>query len=151
MESHSFPLPIAHRLHRPLADTGITPERIRVLVERFYERTRTDELLGPIFSTRVRDWDAHYEKMTRFWASATLRTGTYSGRPIEAHRFDEPGLLTPAHFERWVREFSAVAREVFDEPDAAVFIGLAERMAVSISIRLGVRGVGRLLAGEAPR
>ncbi|MBL4590434.1 MAG: group III truncated hemoglobin [Phycisphaerales bacterium] len=146
MQTPTNHLPIAHDGDAQNPNSTITIDNIRKMVELFYERTRTDDLLGPIFNTKVADWDAHYEKMTRFWSSAVLRTGTYSGRPIEAHKFDEPGLLTPAHFVRWVREFSTIAREVFAENDAAVFIELGKRMAASIAARIGVRGVDRLLA-----
>jgi len=154
MQTNSNPLPLAdnaeHAHPGSVADpTRITVPKIRTMVERFYAGIRDDELLGPIFTGRVQDWDAHLDTMTRFWSSATLRTGTYAGRPIEAHRFAEPGLLTPEHFVRWVLAFSRTAREVFAQQDAAVFVGLARRMAISISVRLGVRGVERRL-DESP-
>ncbi len=117
---------------------GITVEKIRVMVETFYGRTQQDELLGPIFAQRVADWDAHYEKMTRFWSSAAMRAGTYSGRPIEAHRF---GGFTEAHFDRWVEMFTTTAHDVFSDTDAAVLTKLAKKMASSIAMRIGV---GRL-------
>lgn len=153
MQTNNNRLPLADQAGPNAAagdgPSGITIPKIREMVERFYGSARDDELLGPIFMSRVQDWDAHYDKMTRFWSSATLRTGTYAGRPIEAHQFGEPGLLTPEHFVRWVRAFSRTASEVFAERDAAVFIELGKRMATSISARLGVRGVGRLL-NESP-
>lgn len=114
---------------------GITVEKIREMVELFYSRTQQDTLLGPIFKERVADWDAHYEKMTRFWSSATMRAGTYSGRPIEAHRF---GGFTEAHFDRWVEMFTKTAQDVFPEKDAEVLIDLAKKMASSIAMRIGV-------------
>ncbi len=117
---------------------GITIEKIREMVELFYSRTQHDDLLGPIFDQRVEDWEAHYEKMTRFWSSAAINAGTYSGRPIEAHRF---GGLTKAHFDRWVEMFIATANDVFDESDAAIFANLGKKMASSIAMRIGV---GRL-------
>ena len=107
------------------------------MVRRFYGRTRQDELLGPIFDSIVSDWDAHYEKMTRFWASAVLGSRTYHGRPIEAHRF---GGLSEKHFGRWIELFSQTAREVFGPQRASVFIDLGERMARSIAMRIGVQG-----------
>jgi len=119
-----------------LNPNGITVENIRTMVELFYTRTQQDDLLGPIFAQRVTDWDAHYEKMTRFWSSATLRAGTYSGRPIEAHRF---GGFTKAHFDRWVELFTETAGEVFSDYDQEILCSLAKRMATSIAMRIGVR------------
>jgi hemoglobin len=146
MQNNDTALPISEVGEQPAGGSTITVENIRIMVERFYERTRGDDLLGPIFNDKVSDWEAHYEKMTRFWSSATMRAGTYAGRPIEAHKFEEQGLLTDAHFVRWVREFTGVVRDVFSKQDAEVFIELGRRMAVSISTRLGVRGVERQLA-----
>lgn len=75
--------------------------------------------------------------MTRFWSSAVLHAGTYHGRPIEAHRF---GGLSEEHFGRWIQLFSQTASEVFAPEHAAVFVGLGERMASSIAMRIGVKG-----------
>lgn len=164
--NHDTPLPLGHRPQRadhpqrPATARGshspssppreyrepgasITPQGIRVMVERFYEHARSDELLGPVFNARVKDWDKHYDTMTRFWSSAVLHAGTYSGRPIEAHRIDG---LTPAHFVHWVRGHTRIAREVFAAPDAEIFVMLGHRMAVSISQRVGVMGVEHALA-----
>ena len=116
-------------------DHTISVDKIREMVELFYSRTQQDDLLGPIFEERVADWDAHYEKMTRFWSSATMRAGTYSGRPIEAHSF---GGFTKAHFDRWVVMFTATANDVFSSTDAKVLTDLAKRMASTIAMRIGV-------------
>jgi len=113
----------------------ISVEKIREMVELFYSRTQQDDLLGPIFQERVADWDAHYEKMTRFWSSATMRVGTYSGRPIEAHSF---GGFTKVHFDRWVTMFTTTANDVFTPGDAKILTDLAKRMASTIAMRIGV-------------
>lgn len=119
----------------PQVVNGITTDRIRTMVECFYNTIQQDTMLGPIFDSIVQDWDAHYEKMTRFWSSAVLRAGTYSGRPIEAHRF---GGLTEAHFRHWVSLFSKSCNDVFTEQEASIFIELGKKMASSIAIRIGV-------------
>ncbi|PCI08122.1 preprotein translocase subunit TatC [bacterium] len=121
----------------PMSD-GITVDKIREMVELFYSRTQKDDLLGPIFDEIVEDWDAHYEKMTRFWSSATMHAGTYSGRPIEAHKF---GGLSIAHFERWVEMFTKTVSDVFSKDDAVIFIDLGQKMASNIAMRIGT---GRL-------
>jgi hemoglobin len=116
----------------------ITIEQIRAMVERFYTRIQADELLGPIFGEIVQDWEAHYDKMTRFWSSAVLHAGTYSGRPFEAHKF---GGLEKRHFERWIELFTQVVNAMFEPKDAAVFLDLGTKMASSIAMRIGT---GRL-------
>tara|TARA_R110002096_G_scaffold173781_9_gene348895 strand:- start:73568 stop:74008 length:441 start_codon:yes stop_codon:yes gene_type:complete len=135
--------PIELELTRSIGESAtgaslITESKIREMVELFYSRTQQDELLGPVFEERVADWPNHYQTMTRFWSSAVMHAGTYSGRPIEALKF---GGLTEAHFRRWVTLFTSTANEVFQDSDAAVFVELAKRMASSIAMRIGV---GRL-------
>lgn len=125
---------------------SVTIDEIRVMVERFYEHARDDELLGPIFAERVADWDAHYDTMTRFWSSAVLRAGTYSGRPIEKHRIDG---LTTQHFVNWVGRFTHVVEREFGPERAAIFIDLSKRMAASIAMRIGIGGVEQALSKSA--
>ena len=140
MEEHPIELDLSPGGESTIdAPHGITVVKIREMVELFYSRAQQDDLLGPIFAERVADWDAHYEKMTRFWSSAAMRAGTYSGRPIEAHRF---GGFTEAHFDRWVEMFTATAHDVFPDNDAAILTNLAKKMASSIAMRIGV---GRLV------
>jgi hemoglobin len=125
---------------------SVSIDEIRVMVERFYEHAREDELLGPIFAERVEDWDAHYDTMTRFWSSAVLRAGTYSGRPIEKHRIDG---LTVQHFVNWVGRFTQVVEREFGPERAAIFIDLSKRMAASIAMRIGIGGVEQALSKSA--
>ena len=42
-------------------------EKIRCLVDSFYESVRRDPLLGPIFEETIADWGAHLPTMYRFW------------------------------------------------------------------------------------
>lgn len=139
MEDQSFELNLSRpEKARELVGEGITADKIREMVELFYSRTQQDDLLGPIFEKIVEDWDAHYEKMTRFWSSATMHAGTYSGRPIEAHKF---GGLTKEHFDRWVEMFTKAVGDVFSKNDAAIFVDLGQKMASNIAMRIGT---GRL-------
>ena len=50
------------------------------------EGPRRDERLGPVFEAHVHEWDVHLARMTDFWSAALLRSGRYSGRPVERHR-----------------------------------------------------------------
>ncbi|MEZ6163924.1 MAG: group III truncated hemoglobin [Phycisphaerales bacterium] len=117
-------------------DPGVTREQLRLLVERFYGAIREDAQLGPIFDQRVRDWDIHLDKMTRFWCSALLREGSYHGNPIEAHRF---GGLSVELFDRWLGLFERVSNEVLGELGASRIVPLARRMGRTIAMRAGIQ------------
>lgn len=120
------PLPITTTPAAPFSAT-VTPEAIRAIVEEFYARCRAHPVLGPVFERQVRDWDAHLARIREFWAAAVLRTGSYAGRPLEAHRAI-PGLA-PEHFSVWLRLFGETVRAHCSPADADLFMTLAGRMA----------------------
>ena len=41
-----------------------------LLVSKFYEKVRKDNVLGPFFNETIKDWDAHLEHLTTFWESS---------------------------------------------------------------------------------
>ena len=128
---HVFPL--TESLAR-VAGSSVSEATIAELVDRFYTVIRNDAVLGPIFMEHVRDWDAHLPKMRAFWSTVVLRTGTYAGRPVEAHE-RIPGL-THEHFERWLALWEATVNNVV-EPDAReAFVLAAKRMAATMAGRV---------------
>jgi hemoglobin len=108
------------------------------LVATFYERARRDDLIGPVFEAAVADWDEHIARITDFWSSVMLRTGRYSGRPMQPHLVLP---LTNAHFDRWLALFEATARELCPAEIAEAFIVRARRIADSFEMaRASERG-----------
>ena len=114
-----------------MARTGLDDAMLSRLVHGFYDRVRTDPLLGPVFADRITDWGPHLEKMVDFWSSVALMTGRYHGRPVPAHT---PLPIHGAHFERWLGLFRETAREVCSPAGAAHVIERAERIARSLHI-----------------
>ncbi|BCA58307.1 group III truncated hemoglobin [Sphingomonas sp. HMP6] len=82
------------------ADDGVDDFLIGALVDRFYARVQGDDLLGPIFGNHVADWSQHLPRMKDFWASIMIEPGRFNGRPMQKHI--ALGLLTKAHFARWL-------------------------------------------------
>lgn len=125
-------------------DTGIDDVMIEKLVHTFYARVRRDELIGPIFSARVSDWDHHLQHLCHFWSSVVLMTGRYHGSPMQKHM----ALPVEArHFDRWLQLFGQTVREICNPKAAAVFVERAERIARSLEMGLASsRGV--LLASD---
>jgi hemoglobin len=115
----------------PLHRLGIDEALIHRLVHAFYDRIRADEVLGPIFTARITDWDAHLEKMCAFWSSLALTSGRYHGRPMEAHA---PLPVDAQHFDRWLGLFEETARAVCTPDGAAYFMDRAKRVAQSLEL-----------------
>jgi hemoglobin len=109
----------------PDAD-GINEGMIQDVVHEFYRRARRDERLGPVFESYVDDWDRHLSRMVDFWSAALLRTGRYSGHPVEIHR----GIvgLNRGHFDRWVELFEETVRDLCPSSQAEAFLIRARRM-----------------------
>lgn len=60
-------------------------------------------MLGPIFESRVVDWNQHLAKMVDFWSSVLRGTARYTGAPMPKH-VALPGL-TAELFHRWLALF----------------------------------------------
>jgi hemoglobin len=121
-----------------MAETGLDQASLTALVHRFYGKVRRDPMLGPVFASRVRDWDAHLERMVSFWCSVALMTGQYSGTPMNAHIGLPVGW---AHFERWLRLFRETAAETCPPPGTAHVIERAERIARSLHMGIEAASV----------
>jgi hemoglobin len=114
-----------------VARTGIDEIMIETLVRGFYQRVLEDSLLGPIFTARIGDWEAHITKMCGFWSSVVLMSGRYHGQPMTAH------LALPVdtpHFDRWLAIFAATAQTLCPPAAAALFIERAHRIADSLEL-----------------
>lgn len=121
----------------PHADAeGVTEDRIRAVVVEFYRRARRDDRLGPVFEAHVGEWDAHLARMTDFWSAALLRTGRYSGRPVERHR--EIDGLSAGRFDRWVELFEDTVRDLCPPREAEAFLVRARRMREGMTKVLGL-------------
>jgi len=114
----------------------VSEEMIRTLVDSFYDEVRRDVVLGPIFEEHVADWSAHLPKMYNFWSTVVLRTGRYSGRPLEAH--EKLPALTRSHFDRWLGVWTGVVTRTLPEAARPLFIEPAQRMAITMATRLAV-------------
>ena len=68
----------------------------------------------------------HLARMNDFWSAALLRTGRYSGRPVEQHRSIDG--LGDGHFGRWVELFEATTSDLCTPRQADAFNIRARRM-----------------------
>jgi len=121
--------------------TGIDEAMIERLVRGFYARIREDEMLGPIFAARIRDWEPHLQRMMAFWSSVALLTGRYGGRPMQMHM---PLPVDARHFDHWLALFEETARGLCPPVAATHFIERAHKIAESLEMGIAT-GHGVLL------
>lgn len=86
-------------------------EDIKVFVNAFYDKVKQDELLAPIFTSKIPgEWGPHLDTMYRFWNAALFNVREYTGNPFMRH-MSLP--LTQEHFERWINLFYQTMDEQF--------------------------------------
>ena len=105
-----------------------TLDDVRMLVNSFYQKVRSDSLIGPVFNEVITDqWPVHLEKMYRFWETLLLGNKTYFGAPFPPH------AQLPAdkeHFDTWLRLWYETVDESFQGPVADEAKWRADKMAI---------------------
>lgn len=82
-----------------------------LLVNKFYQRVRQNELIGPIFNEKIgKHWAAHLEKMYDFWESRLFDKDIYEGRPLMVHK---PLPIGKPHFETWLKLWNETIDDYF--------------------------------------
>jgi hemoglobin len=108
-------------------------EDVKTFVDGFYLKIQKDELLGPIFASRIADWTPHLEKMYRFWSSILLGTGDYRGAPFPKHL----GLgIGERHFKRWLQLFEENMNALFSGKNADEAINRSKTIAQIFSYKI---------------
>jgi hemoglobin len=90
-------------------------EDIQLVVNTFYARVQQNELIGPIFASRIKDWAPHLEKMYRFWQTILLHEHTYSGSPFPPHATLP---VVQEHFDTWLALWNTTIDELFGGENA---------------------------------
>ncbi len=127
---------IRERAEAEMRTIGVDKAFIGALVESFYGRVLTHPDLGPVFDARLAGrWPEHMEKMKRFWSAVAFRSGTYVGKPVQAHL--GVANMAPELFPKWLELFAATLDEVAPNDEAkAWFMATAERIAQSLTLAL---------------
>jgi hemoglobin len=114
-----------------------TREDIELLVRTFYDKVKTDPVIGHIFTSVFKiNWERHLPVMFDFWENILFYTGSYAGNPIETHqRFHKIFPFNDEHFQRWVALFTQTVDELFEGEKAL----LAKQRALSISTVMKIK------------
>ncbi|MBR9915580.1 MAG: group III truncated hemoglobin [Algicola sp.] len=109
-------------------------EDIKILVDVFYEKVRSDDMLSPIFEDRINGkWQDHLEKMYRFWETVLLGMHSYVGSPFIPHA-NLP--INERHFQRWIFLFNQTLDQNFKGKYADKARWQGEKMAEMFKAKL---------------
>jgi hemoglobin len=116
-----------------------TEDSIKLMVNAFYDNVRQDEILEPVFSKLIDDWEAHLPIMYRFWEKLLFGKDGYKRNPFQKH-VDLP--VSKEHFTRWVELFTQTIDHNFSGPKADEAKRLATNIANSFQARMGLNPEG---------
>jgi hemoglobin len=110
---------------------------IQSLVDAFYEKVKSDDIIGYIFTDIVKvHWEKHLPVMYKFWENTLFFTGTYEGNPMELHKHLHHVMpLTAEHFNQWTKLFTSTVDELFEGKNAS----LAKQRAISIATVMQIK------------
>ncbi len=88
---------------------------IELLVDSFYDRVRSNPVLGHIFNDVAKvNWETHLPRMYSFWASILLGEHSFSGNPMQKHiALSKTTELTSNEFAEWLQLFNHTVDELF--------------------------------------
>lgn len=111
---------------------------VELLVNRFYEKVREDQLLNPIFSDVAKiDWTHHLPRMYDFWSGILIGEFDYKGNPMVKHMdLDKLHRLEIHHFNRWLALWAQTLDELFEGQQANEALLRAEAIAATMQFKI---------------
>lgn len=121
-------------------------EDIQVLIDRFYDKVKTDDVIGFIFNEVAQvDWPKHLPVMYDFWEGVLLGNAVYRGNPMAKHiALDQQVALTPVHFDRWKTLFFETLDDLYEGTVATEARKRAESIAQLMMAKIDYRRQTRL-------
>lgn len=109
----------------------INREDIILLVDTFYEKVKSNAILGYIFDDIAKiNWSTHLPKMYSFWASLLIDEHSYTGNPMKIHvDLKNIAPMREIEFEEWIIVFNQTIDELFDGDTAEFAKARAENIA----------------------
>ena len=113
-------------------------EDVQWLVDHFYEKIKTDPVVGFIFTEVMKvNWEKHIPILVSFWENALFYTGGYNGNALKKHiNINKVVPLQKKHFTRWLQLFSETIDEKFEGEKAELAKHRASNIASIIQIKL---------------
>jgi hemoglobin len=108
---------------------GIDEEYIDRLLDTFYARVRTHEVLAPIFDEAIGDdWDEHPVIIRAFWVTFIFGGDGYTRDMGAIHK--KLTNVRPEHFAIWLKLFRSALNDTAPCPEAVEYlIGRGQRVA----------------------
>jgi len=109
----------------------ITRKDIELLMEKFYDKVKKDDTIGPIFNDVAQvNWAHHIPIICDFWETLLLDSASYRKNAMEVHfSLNRKIPLEEKHFQVWLKLFTDTVDEYFGGEKAE----MAKKKAKSIA------------------
>lgn len=116
----------------------LSKDDIACLVNSFYDKVKTDSLLGPYFNEKVKiNWEKHLPVMYTFWDNVLFHTGSYVGNPMQIHKaIHDKYPMRIEYFQQWLKLFTATVDEHFAGNNAEAIKQRATSIATVMQIKI---------------
>jgi hemoglobin len=121
-----------------------TRDHIKLLIGRFYDKVRNDDIIGFIFNDIARvNWDRHLPVMYDFWETLLLDAATYKKNAMEVHySLNRVFPLEQKHFDRWLLLFDETVEELFSGETASLARKKAKSIAALMQFKMKQENTG---------
>ncbi|HET9434878.1 MAG TPA: group III truncated hemoglobin [Chitinophagaceae bacterium] len=110
---------------------------IELLMEKFYDKVKKDNTIGPVFTDVAKvNWAHHIPIICDFWETLLLDAASYRKNVMEVHfNLNRKTPLKERHFQVWLKLFL----ETVDEYFAGEKAELAKKKAQSIAALMQIK------------
>ena len=114
-------------------------EDISILMEKFYAKALTDDVIGFFFTGVVKlNMQAHLPVIVDFWETVLFDVAKYKGNAMQVHQhIHQLSAFTEQHFERWLLLFTQTVNELFEGDRSE----LAKQRAISIATMMKLKTI----------
>lgn len=109
------------------------------LVDTFYGKVRSNELLSPIFEMHINDWPEHLDYLTDFWETNLFFVRKFKGNPLLKHQIVDASCnytINELHFGTWLNLWFETTDELFKGEKAEIAKNRARQMSTFFHINL---------------
>ena len=88
---------------------------IELLMEKFYDKVKKDDTIGPVFNDVAKvNWTHHIPIICDFWETLLLDAASYRNNVMEVHFILNRKIpLEEKHFQVWLKLFTETVDEYF--------------------------------------
>jgi len=119
-------------------------EDIETLMESFYSKALTDELIGYFFTeVAPLKMETHMPLIVDFWETVLFGKAAYKGNVMQIHQhIHQLSPFKDEHLNRWVEIFKKTVNDLFEGDKAELAKQRGESIATLIKIKTIYSGIG---------